>query len=418
VALAKSVYFAAKGDRRSAQIAIGEMMVGLMIYAAADWLWDKELISEGGDADDEKQRSIQYERMGPSRLNVSGLERALKCGDPRWQRDDLTIDWTKYGVAGSIFYIRSFQNARDAAKFGRTGTPQNRADSGTSASGIVDDMMASFPGLSSFTFNQSFLSGTRDFLEAIKDTDPNSPAWKRWVEGAFRQASGVVLPNNIDQVAKSEYKYVHQMKGDTLADSFKRLLEFKTLQLDDDSRTGFRRDLWGEKIERTPPNANPYFYQMLDVQNASRKSPDEFKQRLSDLFAGTLAAEVYPTPPTRNVTDRKGATHRLTLDDFELLQESVGRERRAMAERLVMSPDWNNHTANEKVFLLSQIYSKAGEIARTKFIRSPEFSTRYLGDAESVIKVSPKGRIMDERSSGSDPYLDLNNDPYLQLNGR
>lgn len=371
LAFAKAAYYANKGDRRRSLTNIGEGIMGATMYGAAAYLWKHGLISEPTDKD-AKQRSIQYDNMGGQRINISGLNRALNGGDPTWQRDDKTVDWGRMGIPAPVFYVYTMAQNKGRKELQQTGVAP---ETDNSVKGDLIRRVEKFPGMASFALDQSFLAGSAAFLDAMKNgfTGPEGDAW---AANMFRAGSTLAVPNTVEALARAEYQYIPELRGDTVGETFKNIWDFKTFQLPKDDRAILKRDIWGEPIARTPPNQNPYVYQFFDVTKSAAKQDDQFKANLAKTFMASDNPNTYPSLPDRSLS-LEGTTIKLYPKDYETLQAITGRLRREYSEPLVLDAEFNSIPPQERVAELERIYAQAAKDARDTLINDEAFRQRY-----------------------------------------
>ncbi len=375
LAFSKAIYHGSKGNRRKALQNIGEGALGVMMYGGANYLWDKGLISEPTDKD-AKSRTTQYEQMGPQRINVSGLNRALEGGDPSYKLGDLTMDWGRLGIPASVFYVFTKDASQGRKETARTG--ENHKSSYNPAS-LVGDRLAAYPGMASFSLDQSWLSGTASFLEALRNPDPEGQEMQNWAANAFRAASSVAVPNSVEALAKAHYQYIPELKGDNLTETLKNTWNFKVMQLPEGDKAILKRDLWGQPISRTQPGENPYINQFVDVTRAERKQADPFKQSLIKLYQQTESPDVYPALPTR-VLSEMGITAKLDPQDYEDLQEFTGIARRQFAETVMANPKMNDPSVlpELKILALQEAYAEGAKLGKARFLQNPGILQKYF----------------------------------------
>lgn len=389
IGMARAVFEASKGNRREAYRHVGEAAIGFTMLAGGKYLYDKGVISEPADKD-AKQRSVQYEQMGPQRLNISGLKRLTEGGNPTYQLGDETRDWGSMGIPAASFYVltsRAAKGKNAAAKVGEK--PQGK---------YAFDRLSAIPGMASFAFDQSFLSGTSAFLDALKDWDEFGD---KFTQNMFRAVTSIAAPNSLEAYAKTQFKYIPELRGDNLTETLKNVWEYKTLQLPQDARSNVKRDLWGEPILRTPEGKNPYIHQFVDVTKAERKQPDPFKQGLIDLYKETGTPDVYPQLPAR-IFQLQGNTVTLTPDDYNTLQRLTGSARREIAEAVVSDPFFTDKATlpEEKIIALQKAYSAGAKYGKSLLIDQPGFSERYpelfgervQGEGSRIINRDPAAR--------------------------
>lgn len=375
LATAKAIYHASKGDRRKALQNLGEGTLGVMMYGAANYLWNKNLISEPTDKD-AKARSVQYEQMGPQRINISGLNRAMDGGDGSYRIGDLTMDWGRLGIPSANMYVFTRNAAKGRKDSARTG--ENRNPETTPATAIGDRLSA-FPGMASFALDQSFLSGTSALLDAMRNPDPEGQEFQNWASNTFRAVTSIPVPNTVEALARAQYQYIPELKGDNLTETLANTWRYKTLQVPDADRALLKRGLWGEPISRTTPGENPYITQFVDVTRAQRKEGDPFKRRLVDLYKITESPDVYPQLPTRNISV-DGITAKLTPEDYDRYQKFVGAARLKYAQQIVDNPRFlDGATIPEaKILALEEAYKEGAKIGKQQLLALPGVAKKYF----------------------------------------
>ena len=380
IALAKAIYYSAANNPRKARIAGGEAMVGAAIYTAAEYLWRKGIISEP-TSKDAKTRSAQYDRMGPQKFNISGLERSMNGEDGAYRTGDKLVDWGKMGIPAAVFYLTTQRNSEkllEEAGAGKVPYKPKVSDPLTRRMEDPASVIQSFPGLLSFSLDQSFLAGASSLLEAWKDPDPDSGKFQVWAANMFRAVTSMAIPNTAEAVARARMEFVPELKGDTNLETFKNIFKFKMNMMDPEDRPLLKRDLWGEPIRRAPKDSSgAWAQQMFDVVKYGRTEVDPFKDKLIAVYNQTEKPDVYPTPPTR-VVSLGGSTVKLMPNHYEQLQETVGRMRREVAEKVVNTAGFNRLDAMEKVYVLERVYSEAGSAATTQFLTRRDILDEYF----------------------------------------
>jgi len=395
--IARALYHAAKGNQRAALSAISEATIGAMMYAGTNYLWDKGLISEPASKD-AKRRSVQYEQMGPSRLNISGLERLTSGGDPTWKRGDYTIAWNRLGIPAVAFYLRTTQLARQRQEELATvkpGQPLPLKTANLSPGEYAYNTIASFPGMAQFALDQTFMSGVSSLLEAVKNSDEtDSTPVQQWISNQFRAVSALAVPNTVEELARTRYKFIPELRGDTTMQTMANMWNFKMTGIVGGAEKVVplvKRGLWGEPLERTPPGTSPALYN-LGITKGGITAPDPFKQRLVELWQKTEDDDVYPTPPNRGFA-MAGQSVQLERADLDRLQELVGTARRSLTEPFVMSAQWTPLTPQMRIMVLDELYQKGAQIGRAQFLMMPGMMQKYFGGLfGQPQEVQPKGR--------------------------
>ncbi len=211
------------------------------------------------------------------------------------------------------------------------------------------------------------------------------------------------MPNTVEALARAQYQYIPELKGDNLTETLKNTWRYKTLEVPEGDRALLKRDLWGDSISRVTPGENPYITQFVDVTRAQRKPGDPFKQQLVDLYQVTESPDVYPALPTRNITV-EGITAKLTPEDYDKYQQFVGRARRQFAEQIVANPRFQavDTIPEAKILALQEAYSEGAKTGKAELLALPGVAARYFpelvglpiaGPADSrVVARDPKAR--------------------------
>lgn len=379
VAWARSMVQARRGDRREALRSMGESVMGMMFYSAAAYLWENGLISEPMDKRDKKRRSAQYEAMGGQRINISGLERLRNGEDPTYRRGDDTRDWSSLGIPAATFYVYTSRKAKDLNKASRTG---DEAEHRPEMEAMLD-----VSGAAGFAFDQSFLSGTSAFIDALQDWDNFGD---KFIQNTFKAITSIPVPNTVESLAKTQYKYIPELKGNTLSETLKNVWDYKTFQLTQDERANYKRDMWGNPITRTPEGQNPYISQFIDVTKAETKQPDPMKQALLELYQQTRSTDVYP-PLVTNRLENNGVTVTLKDRDYDVLQGLVGKYREEYARRITADPRYSDPglIPEQRIMALQRAYTLGTKQGKASLFAYPGFFERY---PELLGQPTPEGQ--------------------------
>lgn len=385
---------AKRGDRKAALINAAEATMGLMMYGGVAWLWENGIISEP-ISKDSKTRSVQFTNMGPARLNLSGLDRALNGGDGRWKPGDETVSWETMGVPSFIFNIYSSKASKQRGEAARTGD-RSKIKPYSSLS-TLGNPLDTFPGMASAALDQSFLAGTSAFLDALRDPDEFGDSWAR---NMFRAISSIAAPNNMEAFARTQYEYIPELRGDTMLESMGNIWKYKTLQLPKDERALVKRGIWGQPVKRTEGDKNPYIDQFIDVTGSQSKSLDPVSEALLSVWNQTESPDVYPSIPSRNFS-LEGINVKLTPEDYDMYQQLAGQYRLRFVEPIVSHPGFKNpNTPPEaKIMILKEAYGNGDEAAKALLLQKPGFMDAYFGEltggnpSDRVISRDPESRL-------------------------
>lgn len=402
VAMTRSIIQARNGNRREAMRNMGEAAMGMMFYAAADYLWEKGLISPPLDPRDKKRRQAQYE-IGANRINVSGIERLKNGEDPKYRLGDTTRDWTIIGPPAAALYVYTRRRALEEAKASRTGDEVQIPK--------LTGAMLDASGAANFVFDQSFLAGTSAFIDALQDWETFGD---RFTQNTFRAITAIPVPAAAESLAKTQYKFIPEMKGDSLTDTLKNVWDFKVMELPQNARSNLKRDMWGEPIQRTPEGSNPYLYQFLDVFRAETKPANPFKQALLSLYQQTHSTDVYPAL-VGSTLSLGGTTVELYADDEDDIKQLIGAYRRQFAEQVVNNPRFSapDTLPEQKLLALKEAYTEGAKVGKQAFLMQDGPKARYPelyglpsvpGKSRVIARdIKARGRLRMERDAEGTP---------------
>lgn len=351
ISLAKALYHASKGNRRESLINLGKFGVGSMMIYGADYLYQNNIISPSPDErGKEKQKALRYQVFPPNSVNISALGRLQKGESTEPREGDEFISYSKMGIMGAMLNMR--------ANLGEKGWQEGKDGRNKDAMGYVHSMVASFPDLASFSLEQSFLQGTTNLLEAIKDKE-----WDNWIAGTFNAVSSIPLPNSVAALNRVDREYIPALIGDNLGDRLNNVIKNKTFQSD-----GFplKINLWGEKIKQTPEGSNAWIYQLFDVTKMQEIKDNKLSKTIYDLWRKTQDSDVIPTIPERTITIGDNSV-RLTQSQYQELLEEVGKERKTDVDKLIEKDFFKSFDDEQKIKSLKRHYEKEKDSAFYRF---------------------------------------------------
>jgi hypothetical protein len=364
LSLSKAIYYGKKGDRTKALEFMGKAMVGVMIQALADKLFEGGLLT-GSPDDDKKERSLQYQANPPEGINLSGIQRLYSGGDPSIQKDDTWITYNKMGVLGVIFKMRATAG-------------QNKKEEGAKFEGqfeeILHDTFSSIPSAASSALELSFLQGTNTLLTAVKDGK-----YDDWLANTFNAVSSIALPNTLASLNRATRRELPELRDEKISTRFLNVLKSKTFATGD---LPSKIDLWGEPVRQTPDDRSALLYHLFDVTKARNISADRTSYDVFKLWQKTGDSDVIPSIPGKTQTyeiDGESAKVKLTPLQYERLQKYVGRSRKALVDAYL---DGNEDGNEDKIASLKAIYKEGFESGKEQF-----FSEAIeLNDKLNIIK--------------------------------
>lgn len=354
VAAMRTAYFASKGNTRQAELNAGRMIVGGLLYGAGYFLYKNGLIGPSLDSRDEtrKERLLAGEVLPPNHVNISGLNRLAKGGDPKFQPGDETIDLTRGGGAAGAILSSVANIGRDFEKKPEGSTPF-----------LASLLKNSTLEQASFTINQSFLKGVTGILDAVRDR--NLEPYMNGVESSFLS---VGAPNTLATLSRASRKYVPDLKDPSQLKSFENLARerFGIAGLDD--YLPLKRDLWGKPMLQTPEGRNALLYHLFDISKNRQVTGDPVSLELYDLWRRTAKREVIPSIPERQITIAN-KTHALEPSQYERLVELIGQQRRLVVEKMVENPQFQNANSDTKIRLLEHSYRVGADTGKALFLK-------------------------------------------------
>lgn len=351
VTLSKSIYYAAKGDRKKSLENFGKAVVGSMMWYAAQQLLLNGLITgSAGDEDEPKERSIQYENVPPNSMNISALNRGLSGQGFEKKDDDVWINYTKMGVPGSIIAMH--------ADMGEDKTLDQ-----VNAMNVLELGGAGVTSLMKTTFEQSYLSGSQTLLNAI--SEGGNKADKLMVNMA-NTISSVAYPNTLAVLSKSSDENIRSTKAETLSEELANVFKNKMFM---GSGLPSKITLWGEKVSNAPAGQNKYAYNLFDITKHISVDTENFGYKIYDKWNTTKEGDWLPSFPKQEITINSEKI-KLTPAQYEQYLMYVGKERKALVEPYVNSEDWENDTDEEKISVLKQLYSEGQQNGKYLMIES------------------------------------------------
>jgi hypothetical protein len=362
LAFSKSAYYAAKGDRRKSLEAAAKGIVGTVIGGTAAALYRAGVIT-GSASKSAKERGIQYETQPPNTINMSGLKRLLNGEDPAIQAGDEIKSYENFGYLGTIFNVY----ANVLSKNEGSGLLED----------VLDVTLKGLPSVASYTLNQTFLKSTNTLLNAISKEDYDS-----YLESLYGTISSIPFPNTLQAFNKASRENMVDPKTDDSLQLFANVLKSKMPEFAREAigaeELPLKRDMWGNPVKQTPEGANPFLYNFLDFTRSRVVPSDESNLALYRLWKETGNANVLPSVPDRNVTDKK-ITYKLDENQYSIYQEYVGQRRKALVDKLFESITFDGMDADFKIKALEKAYERGAEDGKRQFLK---YNREYLTPKE------------------------------------
>ena len=359
---------------RERNVAVGRLVVGTTVGGAYAYLYDKGVVTPNLDTPGETNKARELAKSGgvmpPGTLNVSGLRRLVKGGDPTFKPGDTVKDLSALGTSGAIGIMVG------SAKRIQERSPNDDPDflslgKGAFLSGI------------NFVMNQQFLKGTSDFIKLMSEESSNS--LDRWIKNLTVTAASPIAPAILATVQRSKREYLPAIGNEGfIKDTANELNQrFAALGLQipgtkDPNAMPVRRDLWGEAVRQIPKSENPWVYNFLSASKSREIDADPLNASIYSTWRRTADNKAIPSVPNPKITYGNKTYERLTPEQYDRYAQLVGFWRRSLAERAYLSGGYQQNGDDARIKLLNQAYDKGGEIGKYRFIQELQKSGETL----------------------------------------
>jgi hypothetical protein len=359
---------------RERNVAFGRLVVGTTVGGAYAYLYDKGVVTPNLDTPGETNKARELAKSGgimpPGTLNVSGLRRLVKGGDPTFKPGDTVKDLSALGTSGAIGIMVG------SAKRIQERSPNDDPDflslgKGAFLSGI------------NFVMNQQFLKGTSDFIKLMSEESSNS--LDRWIKNLSVTAASPIAPAILATVQRSKREYLPAIGNEGfIKDTANELNQrFAALGLQipgtkDPNAMPVRRDLWGEAVRQIPKSENPWVYNFLSASKSREIDADPLNASIYSTWRKTADNKAIPSVPNPKITYGNKTYERLTPEQYDRYAQLVGFWRRSLAERAYLSGGYQQNGDDARIKLLNQAYDKGGEIGKYRFLKELRDSGQTL----------------------------------------
>ena len=357
---------AKKGSSKEISEAIGELFISSVIFMTAKKLWENGLISASADQSDSRERGLSYSVFPAASINITGLDRWLNGGDPTLQEGDEFYNYQKMGLGGAIMGAqvaglkmidKTNLKQEEILSLGETTPDQDSKDPMDVVAGFASTSLGTLSNI----FDQSFLTGVDGLLEVLRNPEPAT--FSSYVEGIFRAAVSIVLPNQLSVAFRAEREYLPDYRSNNITEKLVNVVNDRMFGVLGD--VPIRVNEWGEDIKQTPEGANPLYYNWFDPTNGRIGTTDPVKVEIYNLFMQTEDPGVIPGVPVE-IQSRKltvpGSDIRVEIntDDANKLMRMLGTQRMDVLKGMIESEDWKSYDTETKVVLIKNIYNKMG----------------------------------------------------------
>ncbi len=363
LAITRAMIAAKQGDRRTFNLNMSKAMVGAGLAYVTYQLIANGLMTAGQDDEDtEKEKKAMYENIGYKKLNWSALKRFMD-GEKNWnqiQNSDTWINYEKMGLPGMVMSTWA-------------GYYKDKTSEEVKDRNFLNDALGGSTAALKASIEQSFLKGTSDALTAIMN--PGTKKANYFMVGYLGALGSAIYPNTLASISKSSDPFIRDKRTD---EGFTKMLvnEYKTkLFMGDKLPT--KVTLWGEDAKAVPEGTNPYVYYLLDPIKSKDIDSSKFGYKIFDFWNSIpetdkdLKNKILPSVPKDQI-EVKHQDVALTIEEYNLFQKMVGKNRAMEAEKYVVSGDFDTDTPEQRVKKLQKIYSNGYKSAKREFIRESD----------------------------------------------
>ena len=403
-------------DYTEASKTLSKVMVGQVISTSALYLISQGLLSGSVDWEDDEKTNLMYDTFPPNSINVSGLRRLLKGGDPSPQAGDEFRSYQTLGVFGTIMGSYAHSTTPEAAR--------EMAEQPFSGNNAIKKLFG-FDNVSvvAYMMDQSFLQGLNGITNVIsstKDPDDFERAFFRYVETISKAFSSMFLPNALSGLDQSSREFLPDKRDVDLADRIKNHVRERTF---DTGGLPVKVNWKGERIDQAPVGGNQFAYYMFDATKKREASQDEVSIEILNLYLSTgVLTKIVGTPYYASSVYRKVRKPSVRRGKAKKAYEALGVnyqflenpeeefDIRLTAEEINNALEMTNVPRyNEvKAFMQTENYKSMTEGERIEAL--DEINDNY----KSLLSYNPDGSFMEH----SKYILELMESRYLEQYGQ
>lgn len=339
-------------------------LMGYMLFLLARRLYDQGAASGAVDKMSPKSRSVAYEVEPPFTINVSALGR--ETGEP-FQPSDRRVGFAKLGLPGAILaaYVEAFKIIDRKPNFSsEEELKEFGIEEQSPVSSFLEKSMGITLGSLGALLDQSFLTGLENITKVLQNTEDVNVVTK-YFEQLSRAMVSVPLPNMFTSFYRAEREFLPDYRDNTIDKRFKNVLYDRTFGTfgRGDNPAPIRINVWGEKINQTPPGTNPVFYEFLDPTGTRLATDDPLKVELYSLYRRTNDENALPSIPSiilnKELFRNKGSErYEFTTSEVNELLMLLGQERTKSLRAVVESEGWSRMSDESQIAVIKKINSR------------------------------------------------------------
>jgi len=359
---------------REREIAASRLLVGIPIFMAYSYLYDKGLITPNLETPGETNKARELAKAGgvmpPGTINMSGLYRNLKGQDPSFRPNDKVKELYALGTHGGIGLMVG--TARRLQERSRTNE---------------DDFLAISKAIGltgiNFVMNQKNLKGATDFIKLL--TEESEASFDRWLKNYLVTAGSPFYPNILGTLKRAQRENLPSIGGEGfIKDAINEINQrYSALGLalpgvKNPDAMPVRRDLWGNAVKQTPNGSNPWTYNFFNSWKSREIDADPLNASIYRLWRRTADNTAIPSLPNPVLTYEDKNFERMTPEQYDRYSQLVGFYRRVLAERVYMSGQYNQSGDEVRLRLLQSAYERGLSAGKQVFLSEMAKSGRSL----------------------------------------
>jgi hypothetical protein len=345
------------GNFREANQTAGKIAVGTTVIGAGQYLYDKGVVTPSMMTVSPKERQGLYSTIGPAMINSSALKR-YASGVENWaapRPGDNWSDATKFGLSGALIQV--------GADFSRR--TELLGVSGLESMSSIDSLAHTGMGAVSYTLNQGFTKNINTLLTSLSQGQSD-----KWLSSYLETVSAPFLPNTLEAVSRYLRDAKPEFRADDAWSTFENRVNSKLdpLGLKLPGTKGLaglslKRDIWGREIPEAPDGTNKAVNIFLDVSKTRQTLNDPVDMELYTLWRKTNNSAVWPSIPDGFFVDVEGVTRKMSPQQYEQYQATLGQIRRGMVEQVVGSQEWQEMPMQTRIEMLEYIYNQTANMS-------------------------------------------------------
>jgi len=361
-------------SRGQKQKIISKVLVGSSVMYASNYLYDKGVVTSNLDTPGETNKARELAKAGgvmpPGSLNVSGLRRLVKGGDPTFRPGDTVKDLSRMGTLGALMMIQG--TSKRLNELARTDDPEYLSQiKGSVISGI------------NFINQQQFMKGAADTIKVLSEESGQS--LDRWLRSFGVTAASPFAPNILGASRRAQREYQPSIGHEGFAKDAVNELNQRYAALGlaipgakDPNAMPVRRDLWGEAVEQTPKSENPWVYNLFSAWNSREIEADPLNASIYTLWRRTADNSAIPSVPNPKITYENQTYDRMSPEQYDRYSQLVGFYRRKASEYAFTHGAYHQGSDEVKLKILKDAYDRGFKIGKYRFIEELRKSGQNL----------------------------------------